>query len=223
MTETHEHDIARRVGRRFARPWHRDYARAKLAMDPAYAAAAQAIEAGGAMPLLDVGCGMGLLGFYLRERGWQGDYLGVDFDPRKLAAGRAATRDGERIAFHDGRAQALPVFAGNVALIDVLHYLERDAQRVLLAEAAARVAPGACLVVRNVLRDRSWRFRATVAEEWLIHAIRWMRAAPRHYPLREEIEQPLRDAGLEVAVQPLWGRTPFNSFLAVARRPAASR
>lgn len=219
MADTDDTDIARRVGRRFRRPWHRDYARAKLRMDPAYAAAAHAVD--GDLPLLDIGCGIGLLGFYLRERGWRGDYLGLDFDERKIAAAREAARDGERIAFDDGRAQRLPAFAGHVALLDVLHYVERDEQQALLRDAAARVAPGGCMIVRSVLRDRSWRFRATVAEEWFIHALRWMRSPPRHYPVCEEIEVPLRDAGLDVTVQPLWGNTPFNSFVVVARRPAA--
>lgn len=220
MTSTDEDTaIARRVATRFSRPWHRDYARAKVRTDPAYAATAAAIDQ--QAPLLDIGCGIGLLGFYLRERGWTPDYLGVDFDTRKIASARAASRDGERIAFDDGHAQSLPDFAGNVALLDVLHYLGRDEQEALLREAAGRVSPGACLIVRSVLRDRSWRFRATVVEEWFIHAMRWMRSAARHYPTREEIEQPLRDAGLDVDVQPLWGKTPFNSFVAIARRPRA--
>jgi O-methyltransferase involved in polyketide biosynthesis len=105
-------------------------------------------------------------------------------------------------------------------LIDVLHYLERDDQQTLLREAAARVAPGAALIVRSVLRDRGWRFRATVAEEFLLHAARWMRSPARHYPSREEIEGPLRAAGLDADMRPLWGSTPFNSFVVVARRPA---
>jgi SAM-dependent methyltransferase len=38
--------------------------------------------------LLDVGCGFGDLFGYLRERGWQGDYLGVDIVPELLDEGR---------------------------------------------------------------------------------------------------------------------------------------
>ncbi|MGN6518991.1 MAG: class I SAM-dependent methyltransferase [Dokdonella sp.] len=216
MPHAADRDIARRVARRYRRPWHRDYARAKVRMDPVYAAVADVVDDA---PLLDIGCGLGLLGFYLRERGWHGHYLGVDFDASKIAEACRAVNGEANLAFDDGIAQKLPPFEGHVALLDVLHYLGRDEQSALLREAAARVAPGAALVVRSVLRDRGWRFRATVVEEWFLHALRWMRSPAKYYPLREDIEQPLLDAGLVVDVHPLWGRTPFNSFVIVARRP----
>jgi 2-polyprenyl-3-methyl-5-hydroxy-6-metoxy-1,4-benzoquinol methylase len=217
MPHADDKDIARRVAGRYRRPWHRDYARGKLRIDPVYDAVAAVVD--GDAPLLDIGCGLGLLGFYLRERGWRGTYLGLDFDAAKIAEARHAVRGESGIAFDDGTAQRLPPFHGYVTLLDVLHYLERPEQAMLLREAAARVAPGAGLVVRSVLRDRGWRFRATVLEEWFLHALRWMRSPARHYPLRAEIEQPLLDAGLAVDVHPLWGNTPFNSFVVVARRP----
>jgi SAM-dependent methyltransferase len=217
METVNQKQIAIRIAARFRKPWHRDYARAKLRMDPVYAAAAAALGTS-ETPLLDIGCGLGLLGCYLRERGFRGDYLGLDFDSNKIAAARAALPPYERLRFEDDRAQSLPPFAGHVALIDVLHYLERDEQQTLLRDAAARVTPGACLIVRSVLRDRGWRFRATVVEEFLLHATRWMHSPARHYPLREEIEGPLRAAGLDADVRPLWGNTPFNSFVVVATR-----
>lgn len=210
-------DIARRVASRYRRPWHRDYARAKVRMDPVYAAVADVVD--GDEPLLDIGCGLGLLGLYLRERGWRGDYLGLDFDESKIAEARRAANGETGLAFDDGAAQKLPPFQGHVAVLDVLHYLEYADQLALLREAAARVAPGATLVVRSVLRDRGWRFRATVVEEWFLYALRWMRSPAKHYPLRADIERPLLDAGLAVDVHPLWGNTPFNSFVIVARRP----
>lgn len=218
MDAAEQKRIAKRIAARFRRPWHRDYARAKLRIDPVYAAAAAALGGSGT-PLLDIGCGLGLLGCYLRERGFRGDYLGLDFDSGKINAARTAMPPYERFAFEEGAAQSLPPFSGHVALIDVLHYLGRDEQQALLREAAARVACGGNLIMRSVLRDRGWRFRATVAEEFLLHATRWMRSPARHYPSREEIEEPLRAAGLETDVRPLWGNTPFNSFVVVARRP----
>lgn len=213
--------IARRIAARFRQRPHAGYARGKLRHDPAYGAVAGWIGAGDATPLLDIGCGLGLLGFYLRERGWRGAYLGVDFDRAKIAAAREAAAGLERFAFGDGRAQTLPPFQGHVALLDVLHYLPQAEQAPLLREAATRVAPGSLLIVRSVLRTPGWRFHLTRAEEWFIHAIGWMSSPAQHYPTREEIETPLRQAGLVADVQPLWAGTPFNSFAIVARRTAA--
>jgi len=74
------------------------------------------------------------------------------------------------------------------------------------------------LVIRNVLRDDSWRYRLTVAEERFAAALGWMRFATGHFPRREDIESPLASLGFDVRVEPLWGATPFNSYLIVARR-----
>jgi len=81
---------------------------------------------------------------------------------------------------------------------------------------------GALLIVRNVLREKHWRFHATVVEERILYATRWMQSPARHFPSRHDIEAPLQALGFDVDVRPLWGRTPFNSFVIVARRMAAA-
>lgn len=209
--------ISRRIAGRFRRRWHRSYAENKLRFDPAYRAAALLLG-DSRESLLDIGCGLGLLGFYLRERGFRGAYRGVDFDRHKIAEARHLARSDASLDFDDGNADALPAFCGHIALLDVLHYLSAERQQSLLHEAAMRVAPGALLIIRNVLRERCWRFHATVIEEHILHATRWMRSPALHYPGREEIVAPLLAAGLVVEVRPLWGSTPFNSFAIVARR-----
>lgn len=220
MQDTDERAIARRIGARYRRRWHRDYASSKLRFDPVFAATADLVT-GSDGALLDIGCGLGLLGQYLRERGFRGPYLGIDFDAAKIEeASRAAQAVDPGLAFEAGDARrGMPAFSGHVALLDVLHYLGQDDQQTLLHEVAARVAPGSMLVLRNVLRAPGWRFRLTVLEERFLYASRWMRSPALHFPERTEIETPLREAGLEVDVKPLWGDTPFNSFLIVARRP----
>lgn len=206
-----------RIAARYARREHRSYARGKLRWDPVFRAVAPLFESS-SRPLLDVGCGLGLLGQYLREHGFRARYLGVDLDTRKIDEARPAARDGLDLEFATASATALPDFSGDVALVDVLHYLPAGHQQLALAEAAARVRPGGLIVIRNVVRDASWRFRATVAEEHFIRALRWMRYPATHYPERNEIEAPLRATGFATEVRPLWGRTPFNSYLFIARR-----
>lgn len=214
-------DAIERIAQRFARRSHAGYARGKLRHDPVFAAAATWID-GGTIPLLDIGCGLGLLGFYLRECGWHGTYHGLDFDAGKIAAARDAAAGLVQFRLDDQRAQSLPAFSGHVALLDVLHYLPRAEQAALLQEAAARVAPGALLIVRSVLRTPGWRFRLTQLEERFIHAIGWIASPALHFPTREEIDAPLQVAGLSAQVQPLWQGTPFNSFAIIARRPISA-
>jgi len=210
-----------RIAARYARREHRSYARGKLRWDPVFRAVGPLL-AGSPRPLLDVGCGLGLLGQYLREHGFRGRYVGIDLDARKIGEAQSAAQNELDLEFSTGSATSPPDFRGDVALLDVLHYLPAGHQQLALAEAAARVTPGGMLVIRNVVRDASWRFRATVMEEHFIRALRWMRYPATHYPGREEIEAPLRASGFSTEVTPLWGRTPFNSYLFIARRDVAA-
>ena len=200
----------------------RRYVKGKLAADPAYAATAELIK-NRPMPLLDIGCGIGLLGQYLHARGAVMRYLGVDSDPRKIEAGNRALRqsglDGLlQLRQTDGAAQH-PI-RGHVALLDVLHYLPRDGQQALLENAIAHLAPRGLLVIRNVLRERSWRYALTRVSEFFLSASGWMRVGAQHYPSAEELRGQLESAGLTVDIRPLHGKMPFDSYLLVAERPA---
>lgn len=199
----------------------RRYVKGKLATDPAYAATAALIKHR-PMPLLDIGCGIGLLGQYLHARGIVTRYLGVDSDPRKIEAGNRALRqaglDGVlQLRQTDGTSQQ-PI-RGHVALLDVLHYLPRDGQHALLDNAIAHLAPGGLLVIRNVLRERSWRYAYTRVSEFFLSASGWMRVGAQHYPSADELRRQLETAGLTVTIRSLHGKTLFDSYLLVAARP----
>lgn len=197
----------------------RGYVRGKLAGDPVYAATA-ALVAGTTLPLLDIGCGIGLLGLYLHALGHAQPYLGVDHDPRKIAAGQQAVQRAglhTLMSLHHLDVAELPPMHGHVALLDVLHYLPAARQSPLLQEAARHLAPEGCLIIRNVLREPNWRFHATRVEEFFLRTSGWIPGGAQHYPSAEELRVPLQDAGLDVRIEPLRGRTPFNSYLVVAR------
>ena len=214
--------IADRIAARFEKPLHRHYARFKIRIDPVFAAAASRLARGERPPLLDIGCGLGLLGQFLAEHGRHAPYRGIDLDAAKIgAAAHAARQAGFDFEFASGSASCLPPHRGDVALIDVLHYLPAHAQRDVLHAAAARLSSGGVLLIRSVIAEANWRFVLTRLEETLAHQLGWMRCAIGHFPRREEIVEPLRASGLEVETMPLWGRTPFNSHLIVARRREA--
>ncbi|SEJ34472.1 2-polyprenyl-3-methyl-5-hydroxy-6-metoxy-1,4-benzoquinol methylase [Frateuria terrea] len=199
----------------------RQYVRGKLAGDPVYGGVARLLQESPPFPLLDVGCGIGLLGHYLHGCGVLRGYVGIDHDERKIATGRAAAAAiGDALDLRCADVADLPDFRGHVCLLDVLHYLSAARQSPLLEQLAGHVAPGAQLMIRNVLRARHWRFHATVLEEHVLHATGWMRVGADHYPTAQEVTAPLERAGLTTTLTPLWGRTPFNSYLVVARRPA---
>lgn len=200
--------------------FQRGYVRGKLASDPVYAATAASIGST-RLPLLDIGCGIGLLGMFLHAQGALNGYLGVDHDERKIAAGRAAATRAQLASELDLRvseADALPDVRGHVALLDVLHYLSGDAQQRLLAAAAERVAPDGALIIRTVLREDNWRFQVTRAEEVWLRVSGLIRGGVKHYPEAEELCGPLRANGFQVELRTMYGSTPFNSYLIVGRR-----
>ncbi|SFS04609.1 2-polyprenyl-3-methyl-5-hydroxy-6-metoxy-1,4-benzoquinol methylase [Dyella sp. OK004] len=198
----------------------RSYVRGKLASDPVYAATAEALN-GTALPLLDIGCGIGLLGLYLHSQGALPQYLGLDHDERKIYAGMIAVRRAgleHVMELRQADAEAMPPVQGHVALLDMLHYLSRDAQQSLLARSVQHLAPNGVLVIRSVLRNSSWRFHATRAEEVWLRLSGRIRGGAQHFPRAEELSLPLEAAGLTVTIEPLFGSTPFNSYLVLARR-----
>ena len=222
---THE-DACDRVASFFSKRWLRHYVASKLRSDPVFPEVYDALR-DSAEPIMDVGCGVGLLPFYLRERGLEQPITGFDIDERKVRQAQAIAEEryrGRSLNFfvHDV-GDALPQFSGNVALLDVLHYLAPDRQRTLLHELAAMVTPAGLLVLRDCPRDGSLRFRLTRFGEFFAQAISWNIGVPLHFPTREAIVAPFREEEFTREEKPAWGGTPFNNRLFVfSRRSSAA-
>lgn len=209
-----------RPPRAFGNRWDYYYAREKLASDPLYPAVLDALQ-GCEAPLLDVGCGLGLLAHALRANDQGHAYRGVDIDAGKIerarrAAGVAALPDTtfETIDLMRG----LPAHAGSVTILDVLQYLPADAQQHLLDASIAMLAPGARLVIRAALDDAGSRSRATRVTDWIGHLSGWMQSRPRHYPHADVLRDRFDRCGLRAEFTALPGRMPLNHWLIVAER-----
>jgi SAM-dependent methyltransferase len=197
------------------------YVRAKLGSDPLYPGVLAALR-GSDAPLLDMGCGLGLLAHALRFDGRTLAYRGVDSDDAKIArARRAAKTSGLAQTGFDviDLANTMPEHRGSVAILDVLQYLDADAQRALLANVAAMLTPGALLVIRSALDDDSGRARTSRITDRLANWIGWMQFRPRCWPTRDGLREMLEAAGLQAEFAPLYANTPFNNWLIVAKRP----
>ena len=165
------------LAERYQSRWYRGYVKSKLCTDPLYPAV-QAELAGSGQPLLDLGCGLGLLAFYLRHHGFKPAILGIDYDQRKVATARKiADAHYPDTEFRHGDArEGIPQFQGSVTILDILQFFQPSEQEQLLRNAARSVAPGGQLVIRSGLLDDSWRFRITHAGDLLARATFWMKA-----------------------------------------------
>lgn len=204
-------DVAQRVAALFPTRFLRMYVRWKIAGDPAY----DAVFARARGAILDVGCGAGVLAAYLRARGYDAPITGIDHDARKIDVARAlALRD---CTFVRGECEdrLKPVPTKTIIMLDLLHYLTDDEQRALLRDAAQ------CdlVIIRDALRDGSWRYRATYAQEAFARAVRWLKAERLNFPRRETIVDAFE--GFDSEIVPLWGHMPFNNYLFVFRRASS--
>ena len=201
--------------------WDYYYTRAKLGSDPLYPGVLQALR-GSDAPVLDLGCGLGLLAHALRLDGQTMGYRGVDNDGAKIVrAQKVADKNGladaqfELVDLADGP----PAHRGSVAILDVLQYLTADGQQRLVASVVDMLTPGARLVIRTALGDDSRRGRTSRITDRLANLIGWMQFRPKCYPDADALRAQLDAAGLETAFSPLYGNTPFNNWLIVASKP----
>ncbi len=156
-----------------APPGDRYYVAAKLHTDPSLSQVAALGQLG---DVVDAGCGRGQLSLCLAELGHVQRLSGFDFDARKVEVARTAA--GERAEFRvDDLESAEIPSADTILFMDVLHYLEVDAQDRLLARAASRLRPGGRIVVREVDAASARKSFITRAFEFIATRVGYNRSA----------------------------------------------
>lgn len=212
--------LAKTIAKLCPSTWNRHYIESKLNTDPLYNGVLDELS-GRTFPLLDIGCGMGLLAYFLREHSYQNPVTGIDFDERKIDLGHKMLQASNYADIHlsqgDAREQ-LPPHSGDVTILDILQFFTQDQQRELLAKAAASLAPGSKLIIRSGLADDSWRFRLTRAADHFANLTFWMKTSPTTYPTADFFQSELESLDLKVSIKPFWGKTPFNNYLIVAEK-----
>jgi 2-polyprenyl-3-methyl-5-hydroxy-6-metoxy-1,4-benzoquinol methylase len=219
---THE-EACDRVASLFSERWLRHYTHSKLRSDPVFRTAYELLRHS-REPLLDVGCGVGLLPFYLRERGLEQPITGLDVDARKVrrAIEVAEKRYGGLEFVEHNALEQLPAFRGNIAVLDVLHYLPPSRQETLLREFAGTLCAGGMLLLRDCPRNGTPRFWVTYAGEVFAQAISWNWRTQLHFPTVASIDAAFAVDEFAREARPTWGATPFNNQLFVFRRHASA-
>ncbi|MDI9237792.1 methyltransferase domain-containing protein [Lysobacter sp. LF1] len=196
------------------------YARAKLATDPLYPSVCEALRDTRA-PVLDLGCGLGLLAHALRADGQSMPYRGYDNDAAKIGRARLAAtrRELHDVAFGIADLGAvLPEHRGSVALLDVMQFIPADAQVRAIDALLGMLEPGTRLVIRTGIADGSRRSHITQWVDVFAKKVGWMNALPVHYPELDMLRARFDAAGVEGEFMPLHGNTPFNNWRIVATR-----
>jgi SAM-dependent methyltransferase len=127
--------------------WLAGYGKYKIRLDPIYRAVLPLIPPGA--KVLDLGCGVGLLGLLLTARGLENDIHGIEWDAPKAHFARqlAESIPAIRVECGDLLKEPWPE-CSVITLLDVLHYLPPAQQRALLFRAASHLPEGGRLLVR---------------------------------------------------------------------------
>lgn len=188
--------------------------------------AAVAAEVPAAGDVLELGCGHGLFSIHLALTGPDRRVTGCDIDTAKLVVARRAAEvaagAGAAVAFAEapaGKPPAGPWAA--VAIVDVLYLLDPEAQRQVLVDAAAVLAPGGLLVVKEMADRPGWKVRWNQVQETLaVKVLRITEGATISMVPPPTMASWLTDAGLDVTTsRPLDRGYLHPHHLLVARKP----
>jgi hypothetical protein len=105
-------------------------------------------------------------------------------------------------------------------MLDVLHYIDPVAQRTLLMNVHAVLAPGGALLLRVGDAAPNWRFRFTSAVDWWVTLARKKAWPLLHWRPLAEWMALLEVIGFSVVAQPMSEGTLFANVLLIAtKRP----
>ncbi|RYZ10909.1 MAG: class I SAM-dependent methyltransferase [Comamonadaceae bacterium] len=221
---------------RFA--WH--FARGKLGRDPVFRGLIERGLIGATRPrVVDIGCGQGLFASLLAsmarmqaEGRWPAQwaatpkaarYTGIELMPRDIARAKAAIgplSPKPRLVCADMCSAALPP-CDLVVILDVLHYVDLDAQEGVLRRVRDALAPGRGRLLLRV-GDASNR-RGFAISQWVdrtVTRVRGHRVSPTWgRPLQAWVDL-LQRLGFDVQSVPMSSGTPFANVLLVADRRA---
>lgn len=175
--------------------------------------------------VLDIGCGHGVLGMLARRDRPRLHVTGIDIDRPKVLAAQSAGETARWSAADGGAAAILQRSEGwnAITIVDVLYIVGWDHADQLLGAAAAAVAPGGALIVKETGPTPRWKAALSRWQERVATSTIGPTAAaerPCPYPL-ERGAALLAKRGMTCHLRDVGRGYHVPHRLLVARRPAA--
>jgi SAM-dependent methyltransferase len=170
--------------------------------------------------VLDVGCGFGLFSLYYAQVLPAVRFHGMDLDARRIGIAREAGRrlglTNVEYVVGDARAFRARQEYAAAYMLDIVHHIEVEAVRPLIAELHAALAPGGCLLVKDV-------DTRPVYKRWFTHVLDRLvspGSPPRYWPA-ETLQSALEAGGFGVFRHSMVDFLPYPHVLYVCRKPDA--
>ncbi len=170
--------------------------------------------------ILDIGCGHGLLTNLLALGSPDRTVLGIDIDPKKIAAAQRTVRGRANIQFRVADALSPPGGPYQaITVADVLYLLPAPAQRRVLVNAFRLLEPGGVLLWKTQVRRPRWKYLITYGQEWLMTHLGPTTGTTLCFLDLEESLAALDAAGFHTEVHPLRSWRPYPDVLFIAKKP----
>lgn len=140
------------------------YMRIKTRLENNYALFHELLPKSG--KIMDVGCGYGFMSYMLHFLAPERQLLGVDYDEEKIAVAQHCYLRNARIQFETADiTQYTLEHQDAFVILDVLHYLQPEAQEKLLQQCIGKLNPGGVIIVRDGDADLGKRHEGTKMTE----------------------------------------------------------
>jgi cyclopropane fatty-acyl-phospholipid synthase-like methyltransferase len=214
--------------------WH--FARGKLGGDPVFAALLAQGLLQGRERLLDLGCGQGLLATWLlaarscraEGRSWPPQwpeppllrgYRGIEINPTEASRARQALVATPQLVCEIVHGDIRTVDYGTadaVVILDVLHYIDHNAQQAVIERVRAALPVRGLLLLRVGDAAAGLRSAFSSALDGAIALVRRGRWPRLSYRALDDWCALLERAGFSTRTQPMSSGTPFANVLFVA-------
>ena len=173
--------------------------------------------------VLDLGCGLGLLGMLLAARGLGNETYGIEWDPTKAHFAKSLA----------GQAQSFQVVRGDllsepwpecsvIVLLDVLHYFRQDQQTALLIRTAEHLPEGGRLLLRVMDSEAKGVAAVTRFCERTAVGLGWNHASRVHWRPLEATRKDAREAGFSILSLPGEAASSIGNRLLIAEKLSGS-
>lgn len=161
--------------------------------------------------IYDLGCGEGVVSFYLAQTAPQRQVIGIDIDTKKIRR----TRHLPNLTFiHADLTRTNLTQASGCLLSDVLHHLPLSTQRQLLFKIGRQLKSGSVCVIKEINQDDLIRSRLSRFWDWIFYP-----QDKIYYRQAEDLVKTMKQVGFKVKFTPVMPWFPGSTNLFVCIKP----
>ena len=153
-------------------------------------------------PVVDLGCGSGLMAALFMLGSDRRRVVGFDLDPKKVEAARRLQARWPALAFHEADLTAVRLPAARaVTIVDVLYLIHYAQQEEILKRCGEALPAGGVLLLKDMAARPRWKYLWNFFQETLaVKVIGFTLGSSFYFRPEEDYRRTLERLGFEVSV-----------------------